>query len=137
MYPAFRTSFDALTEEVERLAEADPTGYPNHPKSKLLKRISDLILEEIPADPGDKAYRQGVALGPRHKDWFRAKFLGRFRLFFRYNSKARIIIYCWVNDENSLRKAGSNTDPYTIFSGMVKSGRPPNDWNDLIKEVVG
>jgi toxin YhaV len=40
--------------------------------------------------------------------WRRAKFLSRFRLFFRYNSKAKVIIYAWVNEENTLRKAGSS-----------------------------
>jgi hypothetical protein len=37
-----------LTGEVERLAAADPKGYVEHPKAKLLKRIVDLIESEIP-----------------------------------------------------------------------------------------
>ena len=62
--------------------------------------------------------------------------LSRFRLFFRYNSKAAVIIYAWVNDENTLRKAGSGNDPYHLFGGMLRKGRPPDDWAALVKEAT-
>ena len=52
------------------------------------------------------AMQLGNTLGPEHRHWRRAKFLGRFRLFFRYSSKDRVIIYAWVNDQNTLLKAG-------------------------------
>ncbi|WP_423867870.1 type II toxin-antitoxin system YhaV family toxin [Bradyrhizobium sp.] len=57
-------------------------------------------------------------------------------LFFRYNSKAAVIIYAWVNDENTLRKAGSGNDPYHLFGGMLRKGRPPDDWIALTKEAA-
>lgn len=136
LYPTFREPHAALLAEVERLARQDPEGYVAHPKAKLLRRITDLILEEIPADPGNPAYRQGVTLGPQHKSWFRAKFLKRFRLFFRYDTASRIIIYCWVNDETTLRKSGSASDPYAVFARMLKSGDPPADWEDLKASVL-
>lgn len=137
MYPTFKEPYDALVEEVQRLAAENAERYTSHPKAKLLKRINDLILKEIPQNPGHRIYRQGNTLGPQYKDWFRAKFLGRFRLFFKYNTQAKLIIYCWVNDETTLRKAGSGTDPYKVFAKMVKSGKPPNTWDDLMKAVVG
>ena len=77
---------------------------------------------EIPRDPGAAEYNLGNTLGPAHRHWRRAKFLGRFRLFFRYNSKAAVIIYAWVNDENTLRKAGGGNDPYHLFGGMLRKG---------------
>jgi toxin YhaV len=131
MYTAFKDPYDALVEDVRRLDPKDT----QHPKAKILKRINDLILDEIPANPGDKAFWQGDTLGQQHKNWFRAKFLRRFRLFFRYNTQARVIIYCWVNDENTLRKAGADTDPYKVFAKMIRSGNPPNDWDELLKAV--
>ena len=138
MYPAFKVVYDGLVAEVARLAAANPDDYAGHPKTKLLARINKIILDEIPADPGHKNYRQGKALGVEYKNWFRAKFLkNRFRLFFRYDSSAKAIIYCWINDENTLRKEGSRSDPYVVFKGMLESGRPPSDWADLAEIVLG
>ena len=68
--------------------------------------------------------------------WFRAKFgNGRFRLFFRYSSTSKVIIFAWVNDENSLRNYGSKTDAYKVFKGMLDDGNPPDDWDTLHKEA--
>lgn len=135
VHPAFSEPFDALVAEVARLRKGDPGGYIHHPKAKLLKRIVDLVDTEIPREPGGPQYNLGNTLGPAYRHWRRAKFLGRFRLFFRYNAKAAVIIYAWVNDENTLRKAGSGSDPYSVFGGMLRKGRPPDDWNALIKEA--
>jgi toxin YhaV len=137
-HPAFRTVYDGLVADVGRLAVENPTDYTGHPKTKLLARINTLILEEIPADPTHKDYRQGTKLGDQYKNWFGAKFLKtHFRLFFRFERTSKIIIYCWVNDENSLRKEGEKTDPYMVFSKMLKSGNPHGKWDDLARQVVG
>jgi toxin YhaV len=135
-HPAFGQPFDALVAEAARLRAADPEGYKQHPKVKLLKRIVDLIEVEIPRDPGAAEYSLGNTLGPEHRHWRRAKFLGRFRLFFRYSSKDRIIIYAWVSDEKTMRKAGGRNDSYAIFSSRLRSGEPPDDWDALIKEAM-
>ena len=67
-------------------------------------------------------------LGPGNRHWFRAKFHGRYRLFFRFSAGQKIIIYAWVNDEQSLRKslevvaahlnviAGQNTQLLGLFA---------------------
>ena len=45
-------------------------------------------------DPTTTAYRQGSTLGGDYKHWFRAEFgNGRFCLFFRYDSEAKVIIF--------------------------------------------
>ena len=136
VHPAFGDAFDALSAEAARLKAADPEGFKQHPKTKLLKRILDLIDVEIPRDPGSAEYALGNTLGPEHRHWRRAKFLGRFRLFFRYSSKDRVIIYAWVNDENTLRKAGGRNDPYAIFNTLLRKGRPPDDWDALKKTAT-
>ncbi len=135
-HPAFSDSFDALVGEVQRLRAIDPQGYKEHPKTKLLRRILDLIETEIPRDPGAHEYSLGNTLGSAHRHWRRAKFLGRFRLFFRYSSKAGVIIYAWVNDENTLRQAGGRNDPYGVFGALLRKGRPPDDWDALARQAV-
>jgi toxin YhaV len=75
-------------------------------------------------------------LGPAQRHWRRAKFLGRFRLFFRYSSQARIIIYAWVNDEKTQRKAGARTDPYAVFGALLRKANPPDGWDALMKEAT-
>lgn len=132
LHPAFREPYDALVAEVARLKKASPETYTTHPKTKLLKRISDLILKEIPTDPNAAEYQLGNTIGAAHRHWRRAKFLQRFRLFYRFDSKSKVIIYAWVNDENSLRKRGSKTDPYEIFKTRLASGDPPTGWEDLL-----
>jgi toxin YhaV len=136
VHPAFSETFDEVVAEVVKLRSADSEGYKQHPKTKLLKRILDLIEVEIPRDPGAVEYSLGNTLGPEHRHWRRAKFLGRFRLFFRYSSRDRVIIYAWMNDENTLRKAGGRNDPYTIFHSLLRKGRPPDGWDALMKEAA-
>jgi toxin YhaV len=52
-------------------------------------------------------------------------------LFFRYDSRTKVIVYAWVNDEKTLRSAGGKNDPYTIFQKMLSRGNPPDDWDKL------
>lgn len=132
---ALAATLDALEAEVARLAAERPDAFTSHPKAKLLARISNLIFEEIPRDPNAHVFGLGNTLGAAHRHWRRAKFLQRFRLFFRFDSASRIIIYAWVNDENTLRKAGSRTDPYAVFVRLLDDGDPPDNWEDLLKDA--
>lgn len=129
----FNRQLASLAADVEAVRTADPKGWQAHPKAKFLARVVDILLNEVPADPAHKAFRQGGTLGDSYKHWFRVKFLSRFRLFFRWDGKAKVIIYCWLNDETTLRKAGSKTDPYAVFTRRLESGDPPDSWADLIK----
>ncbi len=56
-------------------------------------------------------------------------------MFFRYSSAAKIIIYVWVNDRDSLRTYGSKTDAYAVFRRMLAAGNPPDDWKALQAEA--
>lgn len=122
-----------LVDAAERARRADPGGYRSNANVKLLAAVAKLMLEVIPADPALPEYRQGNTLGPEYRHWFRAKFLGRFRLFYRYDSRSHLIIYAWVNDERSRRQTGARNDPYEIFRRMLESGNPPNDWTALVR----
>jgi toxin YhaV len=128
----FTQQLEQLTAQVEALAATDPATYRNHPATKLLATIRKYILEIIPRDPNASEFRQGNTLGVDNRHWFRAKFHQRYRLFYRFSSQEKVIIYVWVNDEDSLRKAGSKTDPYAIFRNMLASGNPPRSMRQLL-----
>jgi toxin YhaV len=131
-HPAFSEPLDRLVTEVDALRRRDPSGYSSHPKTKLLRRVVDLITTETPRDPGAREYNLGNTLGPAYRHWRRAKFLGRFRLFFRYSSAHRSILYVWMNDEGTLTKAGDRNDPYALFERRLRSGNPPDSWDELM-----
>jgi toxin YhaV len=122
-----------LAAAYERARRADPTNFRSNTNVKLLAALARLMLEVIPADPGRPEYRQGNTLGEQYRHWFRARLLGRFRLFFRYDSRARIIVYAWVNDERMLRQRGGRRDPYETFRGMLAAGNPPDEWSALVR----
>lgn len=132
-HPLLLDQLERATAAVEKAAAADPGGYRRTAQAKLLAMIRTLIFETIPADPARPEYRQGSTLGSARKHWFRAKFgNGRFRLFFRYDSKAKVIVFAWVNDRDTLRSYGSKTDAYRVFKGMLDTGHPPDDWPALL-----
>jgi toxin YhaV len=130
---------DCLIEQIQKLDSAasraktqDPAGFESNANVKLFAALAELIFETIPSDPNREEYRQGNTMGPTFRHWRRAKIGRRFRLFFRFDSKTRIIIFAWVNDENTLRSSGAKTDPYIVFQKMLKSGHPPDDWGSLL-----
>ena len=135
-YPLFERQLKKLTEEVKHLSIAQPHSYKEHPKTKLLATIHRLITESIPRNPNAPEFRQGGALGPDNRHWFRAKFHQRYRLFFRFSSRDKVIVYVWVNDESTLRKAGSRTDAYAVFKSMLDAGNPPRTLDALLKRTT-
>ena len=129
---------ECLIEQLQRLQVAvsrakkqDPRGYASNANVKLFNALTHLILETLPTDPNREEYRQGNTMGPAFRHWRRAKIGRRFRLFFRFDSKSQLIIFAWVNDENTLRSSGSKTDPYTVFQKMLERSHPPDDWAAL------
>lgn len=107
---------------------------PGNANVKLFNQVSKLIMERIPADPAGPEFRQGKTMGPLYKHWRRAKFGGnRFRLYFRYSEKDKLIAIVWMNDEKGMRKRGDRNDPYVVFRKMLESGEPPDSLDDLFK----
>ncbi|CAN7750461.1 type II toxin-antitoxin system YhaV family toxin [Rhizobium sp. LjRoot258] len=136
-HPLFLDQLEKLTHAVEALKTKDSEEYQKSANAKLLVVLNQLVFSKIPSDPTSSAYRRGKTLGGDKNRWFRAKFgNGRFRLFFRYNAMARIVIFAWVNDEVTLRTRVSKTDASKVFKGMLDSGNPPDDWAALHKASV-
>ncbi len=139
----------ALVEQLQRLIEAADrdlakqdskggrrSGTAATSNQKVLSYLYDSMLKEIPQDPTAARYRQGNTLGAARRHWCRDKFgAGRFRLFFRYLTELKCIIYGWVNDQDSLRTYGSSTDAYRRFGEQLDAGHPPDDWDALQAEA--
>lgn len=111
----------------------DPDGFEANANVKFFRALVRLIEDVVPSDPARDEYRQGNTMGPAWRHWRRAKLGRRYRLFFRYDSKLRIIVYAWGNDEQTLRAAGSKSDSYAVFEKMLGRGNPPDDWDALVK----
>jgi toxin YhaV len=137
VHPLFQAQLEKLTKRVEKLASGDPAGYISHPATKMLATINHLIRDAVPRNPNAPEFRQGNTLGPGNRHWFRAKFHGRYRLFYRFSTEQKIIVYVWVHDEGSLRKSGSKTDPYARFKAMLESGDPPSSFKELLRFSKG
>jgi toxin YhaV len=133
-HPLFLDQLDALITQVEAAKQRDPAGYAKKNATKRLAAIAKLTFEVVPQDPTRADYRQGATLGDEHKHWFRAKFFQQYRLFFRYHVQAKVIVYAWVNDEDTKRAYESADDAYRVFRKMLDGGRPPSDWERLLAE---
>jgi len=133
VHPLFHDQLIRLVEQVEALAKKNPAAYKEEAATKLLATINRLIREIIPRDPNAPEFRQGNTLGKDNRHWFRAKFHPRYRLFYRSATKEKVILYAWLNDEKTLRKAGSKTDPFVVFRGRLEAGDPPASIADLLQ----
>ncbi|MFZ9551055.1 MAG: type II toxin-antitoxin system YhaV family toxin [Hylemonella sp.] len=134
-HPLFMAQVEALAQEVEALKQKDPAGYVKKNAAKRLAAIAKLAFDVIPQDPARAEYRQGATLGADRKHWFRAKFFQQYRLFFRYHAGAKIIVYAWVNDDDTKRAFENSDDAYRVFRKMLESGHPPDDWDRLLSQA--
>jgi toxin YhaV len=134
-HPLFLAQMEALAQQIETFKQKHPDGCLKRNASKRLAAITRLAFDVIPQDPARPEYRLGGTLGDEHKHWFRAKFFQQYRLFFRYHAPSKVIVYAWVNDEDTKRSYESSTDAYRVFRKMLESGRPPDDWAQLLAEA--
>jgi toxin YhaV len=134
-HPLFLEQVEWLMAKVETLRAKDPLGYKKKNATKRLAAILKLAFEVIPQDPSRPEYRQGSTMGDEYRHWFRAKFFQQYRLFFRYHKASMVIVYAWVNDEDTKRAYDSSDDAYRVFRAMLQSGNPPDGWDALLKEA--
>ena len=130
-HPCIVEQLKKLKAATNHASAADPVGFAANANVKLYRALIHLILEIVPLDPGLDEYRQGNTIGRDYRHWRRAKIWRRFRLFFRYDSRTRVIVCAWVNDGQTIRSADSKSDPYAVFRKMLERGRPPDDWAAL------
>ena len=132
-FPLFYQRLNGLVADVEKLAEESPDTYRNHSKFKLLEAVYTAIRVEVPKKPDDKKYLLGNTIAP-HKDWRRVKngLPQRYRLFFRFSSQTKSIVYVWLNDDKTLRKEGAQSDVYAVFKALLNRGTVPKSYQDLL-----
>lgn len=128
LHPLFLDQLAAVAGDVQRARQKDPLTFRKKNSAKRLAAILKLAFEDIPQNPANPIYRQGSSLGADYTHWLRAKFFQQYRLFFRYDMRSEVIIYAWVNDDDTKRAYSSKTDAYVVFRGMLVSNNPPNDW---------
>lgn len=56
-------------------------------------------------------------------------------MVFRYHAPGKVIVFAWVNDEDTRPAYESNEDAYRVFRKMLESGHPPDDWDRLLSEA--
>jgi toxin YhaV len=135
-FEPFAERLAALKVEVERLRAKDPGGYRTHPTTILLAAVYKAVTRTLPADPDHPQFRVGHTLGPRYAHWRRIKrgLPSRYRLFYRFSSSpVEVIVYAWLNDEATLRKAGAKTEVYAVFQRLLARGEVPSDIDALTK----
>ncbi len=134
-HPLFLDQLNSLIAEVEVRRRRDPDTWQKKNVTKRLAAIMKLVTNDIPADPASPQFRQGDTLGSHRKHWFRAKFFQQYRLFFRFDSSRKIIVFVWVNDDQTLRAYGSRSDAYATFKSMLESGHPPDDFDAILRQA--
>jgi len=134
-HPLFIGQLETLARQVDLLKQKDPVGHVKKNASKRLAAITRLAFDIIPQDPARAEYRQGNTLGSQHKHWFRAKFFQQYRLFFRYHAPSKVLVFAWVNDDDTKRAYEGSDDAYRVFSKLLAAGSPPDNWEELLKEA--
>jgi toxin YhaV len=136
-FKLLKAALDELEQTVTRLAAQDPEGYKSHPKTRLLASVYKAIMQTVPANPDAPDFRLGKTLGAEYASWRRVKkgMPERYRLFFRFASRpAKVIVYTWFNDEDTLRKTGAKTDVYATFRRMLERGEVPSGMDELLEQ---
>lgn len=131
--PILETRVILLLNRVRWLKKHHPETYRTHRDCKLLQGLWR-VMQESRQDPKHARYNLGNTLGTENRHWRRCKegLPPRYRLFFRFSSSERVCVYAWLNDEKTLRKAGSKTDVYATFKHLLSRGLVPQEFAELL-----
>ena len=134
VHPCLNSQIERVGASVVILHASGDTSNLLRSQQQFLKALARVMYEVVPASPGAPSHRLGHTLGSDATHWFRVKFLQQFRLFYRYDSTQKVIVFAWVNDETSLRAYGSKTDAYAVFKKMLDGGNPPSTFEELLEQ---
>ena len=76
---------------------------------------------------------QGGTLAEDHKHWWRAKFFQQYRLYFRYHLPSKVIVFAWVNDQDTKRAV----DKRLWLSWLCRSHQRPVRIHRLCQALRG
>ena len=133
LYLMFEQRIVLLIARVKWLKKHQEGTYKAHPDFKLLQGAWR-VMRESRGNPTHARYKLGNTLGTQNRHWRRCKegLPPRYRLFFRFSSSDRVCVYAWLNDESTLRKAGSKTDVYAAFKHLLDKGLVPQEFAELL-----
>ncbi|HEY8693224.1 MAG TPA: type II toxin-antitoxin system YhaV family toxin [Chloroflexota bacterium] len=130
-HPIFGERYEELRTEVRRLKkELPPEQFIEHRTAKLLKWVHTQITEVVPANPNARDFWLKGEL----KVFRRAHLPRRYRLFWVFSERHKVIIFLYLNDESTLRKAGAKTDPYDVFKQMLARGEIGKDYDANVQD---
>ena len=137
---------EGLIEQLQKLQAAaqraqaqDPQGFESNANVKLFNALAQLMLETVPSDPNRDEYRQGNTMGPAFRHWRRAKVGRRFRLFFRFDSKAKIIIFmAMMEAQTYFAERQARADVAAFDAVMARTGgEPPREGDRILPAQNG
>ena len=133
-FKIFDEQIKALVKDVSHLRDIDPDNYKEHPTTKLLAKVTRAIRNRVLSNPLAPQVNLGKTLGKKFSHYKRIKegMPDRYRAFFRFQSSDKSVIMIWMNNEFTLRKAGSKTDVYNVFLKMLENQEVPSKWKDLV-----
>jgi len=121
-HPVFDRRYNALRDEVSELRRRlGQDEFNRHSTVKLFAAVYELVFETIPRNPNARRFMLEHELAK----FRRAKKLGlppRYRLFWVFSSREKVIVFLYLNDESTLRKEGARSDVYEIFRRLVREG---------------
>ena len=128
-----------LQTAAKKAKAQDPQGFESNANLKLFNALAQLMLETVPSDPSRDEYRQGNTMGPAFRHWRRAKLGRRFRLFFRFDSKTRIIIFmAMMEAQTYLAKRQARADLNAFDAVMARTGgEPPREGDRILPAQNG
>jgi|GEM_PF-360364 len=119
----FRQAYEELRAEVRKLkAELPPEVYLKHATVKLFAHIRHFVREVVPGNPNAPEFTLSGDLGHFRRGQGHG-IPDRYRIFWAFSSQRKVIVFLYLNDETTLRKAGSSTDPYEVFRWLLRQGR--------------
>jgi len=80
------------------------------------------------------SFGKAIHWDPTTATGFAQNLISAIASFFAFPPK-KVIVYVWVNDEFTLRKAGSKTDAYALFKSMLNAGDPRRTLEALLKHA--
>lgn len=113
-----------LKERVKGLRAAlSQEDFQRHETVKLAARVRRAELE-ILEDPNRPEYllRDELRKFRRYK-----RGLSRYRIIFCFSNDPPIVVFLYLNTEDSLRKEGARSDPYEEFKALLRRGAVSGD----------
>ena len=141
-FETFAVQSQQLLTRLLVLLQQDPVAFPAHLEAEFFKKLRtrmNMALVNPEASEyglGNTLTKQnygGKSLGAGYSNWRRIKngMPDRYRLFFQFSSKARELIFAWLNDQRSIRRESHKNDVYAVFAKLLGSDAIPTDYKAL------